>query len=545
MEFDSTKFKSSASFFFAKKCLSFCLDEDAFYSLYYLFKAYFYGHLCIYFDGKSLNPDPRLLLDEEEKIDEEKIINGFSFFSNEIYQTSSSEISFKPIVKEGNHYYVQRNFLLEESILADVQRLYGKTPALFFPKERIKQMLISLDLKINEDQKNAIVSTLSSSFHLLTGGPGTGKSYTVKALIQTFIALCKEIEFVPRILITAPTGKATATLKERLSKEGFDEGAHVDIGTLHSILKIKKQGAYPATFFYDLVIVDESSMVDFYLWKVFLSSLKVGSSVLIMGDHNQLPPVESGMVFFDLIKVLCCSHLEKCMRVENLPLLSLARAIKEGNKKEAERYLFSSSDPTIYFYEINNESALLNLPQFEDFLDKFIKEEKFVFLTPFNQGPFGTKALNETILATLLRQSKKQLKIPIMITKTDYELSLFNGDCGYLIKPFEGLSEFAFFMVDGEEKKIPLSLIKEYDLAYCISIHKSQGSEYDSAAVFLSEGAHKFGKEVFYTAITRVKKELKVFSSRQTIDLLLKKEGNKYSALYLKLQKRIYHESSC
>lgn len=141
MEFDSTKFKSSASFFFAKKCLSFCLDEDAFYSLYYLFKAYFDGHLCIYFDGKSLNPDPRLLLDEEEKIDEEKIINGFSFFLMRSTKQAQVRFHLSQLLKRETITMCKEIFFLKSLFWQMFKDFMEKHPLSFFLKRGLSKCL--------------------------------------------------------------------------------------------------------------------------------------------------------------------------------------------------------------------------------------------------------------------------------------------------------------------------------------------------------------------------------------------------------------------
>lgn len=136
---------------------------------------------------------------------------------------------------------------------------------------------------------------------------------------------------------------------------------------------------------------------------------------------------------------------------------------------------------------------------------------KFKVLTPFTKGPFGTEQLNQKILKAL----GKVESIPVLITKNDYTLELFNGELG-LWYPSKGIVQFPGRDGSGI-REFPISLIHSYQLGYCLTIHKSQGSEYPHVVVVCPEGSQMFGREALYTAVTRAKQTLEIFGSPEVL----------------------------
>jgi exodeoxyribonuclease V alpha subunit len=190
-----------------------------------------------------------------------------------------------------------------------------------------------------------------------------------------------------------------------------------------------------------------------------------------LGDGNQLPPIESGSLFNDLIDLVPTAHLTKCLRSDRKEILDLASSILEGKTPSPHGPL------SIDF----NQSAMI--------------------LTPLREGPWGVKALNQ-----LLKGSRKET--PIIITRNDTETGLSNGDMGLLISATEALIE---------GRRFSISALPAYELAFALSIHKSQGSEFDDVVVLVPPGSEQFGREVLYTAVTRARRSVTLLGDPDTI----------------------------
>jgi len=359
----------------------------------------------------------------------------------------------------------------------------------------------------------------------LTGGPGTGKTYTVRYLLQVYQDLCRQVERKASVLITAPTGKAAVSFQQKL------QGLQVEISTLHRALKITKRKEFSRgqTLFQDLILVDESSMVDLSIWTQLLAAIESGSRAIFMGDPDQLPPVETGMIFQELFRAVPSISLKKCMRVESNNLLALAVSVKKGAVDKTYD-LLKAGHKEIVFYEFEREETLLELPPWK--LGTYFKKEfqKNVLLTPCLEGPWGVNTLNEQIEAFYRQEAIGHLvkKIPIMITQTDYRQELYNGDVGVLIE--DGISNRAYFS-SKEGQFLEEAVLPPYQKAYALSVHKSQGSEYEEVFLFLPEGSQFFGREILYTAITRAKHSLTIFAKKNIVEECLKISGKKHSAL--------------
>jgi exodeoxyribonuclease V alpha subunit len=357
-------------------------------------------------------------------------------------QAVKSGVTSSPyLVMQGGLVYLQKNYRHETDVLEEVKKLLGPLP---LPK---------IKANLTEDQQAAFDLARSECFSIIEGGPGTGKTYLVHELVKSFGTEA-------RIILTAPTGKAAARLKEK------NPGAHC--GTLHSILGIKSDRnleEHRSFIQADLIVVDEASMIDVKIMRLLLRSMTIGQRVVFLGDGNQLPPVESGSLFNDLIDLVPTAHLNKSLRSDRKEVLDLASLI------------------------LKEETPVPQGPLSVDFIKKCVGA---TILTPLREGPWGVKSLNQ-----LLHGSRKET--PIMITRNDSETGLTNGDTGVLLSPTEAF-------ING--KKIPLSALPPYELAYALSIHKSQGSEFDHVVVLVPPGSEVFGKEVLYTAVTRAKESV-------------------------------------
>jgi exodeoxyribonuclease V alpha subunit len=377
--------------------------------------------------------------------------------------------------------YLEKNYACETRILEHLKRLSQPVKPLDFASEGL-----------TDEQARALKLALSNTLTIIEGGPGTGKTFLTAYLVRSIGA---------SVALAAPTGKAAARLKQ-FNPQAF-------CGTLHALLGIKSDRdlARKSSFIQaDLIIVDESSMIDAQLMAFFLSSLQPGQRVVFLGDGHQLPPVESGSLFGDLVDLLPTAHLKQCLRSDRLEILQLAQNILAG------------------------QAAIPHRPLSEEFLIQQAVEKRTI-LSPLREGPFGVNSLNERIYNRLCHRLRphQQLAVPILITRTDYEAELYNGEVGVLYRTLEKplYAEFG-------ERKIPASALPPYEPGYVLSVHKSQGSEFDDVVVALPPGSEAFGREVLYTAVTRAKHSVVICSDPETLQKTIGRSSRRNSGLKIR-----------
>jgi exodeoxyribonuclease V alpha subunit len=408
--------------------------ETALQFLAYLLRSAREGHLCV-----SLTDDLEPLL-----------LEGAKLLPTSLFE----EI----LVQKENRIYLRRNWECENVFLTHFQRLYQSCPSL---------KIGSLDMSqegLNREQQLAIQQAAESCLTLISGGPGTGKTYTAAILIRLFLAAG-----IQKVAVAAPTGKASSNLRDALSR--LQQSCEVK--TLHALLK-------NTPLYAELIVVDEGSMIDAPLMAKLMSAVRTGARLVLLGDKNQLPPVESGHLFADLAtNPHNTIELKTCLRAELQEIVDLGEAVKNGKMIPAG-----------------------DLPEVKSFI-KMVMENPSQVLTPLRNGPYGSDHLNH--LLYLEHQRRGAETIPILIKVNDPLIGLYNGDTGLLIRK-EGYALFS------NGRKFPEYLLPAYEYAYALSVHKSQGSEYDQVTVILPKGSEVFGREMLYTAITRAKKKISLMA---------------------------------
>jgi len=378
-----------------------------------------------------------------------------------------------------NFCYLKRNWIYETRIVEHLRRLLQNTTPLILYESKA----------LNQQQQEAVTCALSHPLSIITGGPGTGKTFIAKHLIQ---ALGSQA----RVILAAPTGKAVARLQQA--------NPEVFCGTLHALLGIRserdliREGSYIGG---DLIVVDECSMIDVKLLAYFLASIPKGTRLVLMGDGDQLPPVESGSLFADLIDFIPTAHLTHSLRSDRQEILDLAGAIRQG------RWMGEIFPLNHIWKEIDRQTR-----------------ENTRILSCVREGSWGVNTFNQRIFDQMKTQEDP---IPILITRTDYNLGLYNGETGWL-KGGE-----AFFP---EKGKFSLAALPAYEYGYCLSVHKSQGSEFDSVLLAVPPGSEIFGREMLYTGATRARKWIKVFSDSETIQKMLQRISRKVSGIRARLK---------
>lgn len=522
------------------------------------------GHLCVKIEEQGLYPPVKELWENEET----------SPLSNEeaeqltkkIFQgsTTVSEKRGSFIVKNTPYFYLKKYWEMEQICLNFLEKKKENTLFSLAEKEELQQDLIEKEQQgiLLKEQSRAILKSSECSLMLIAGGPGTGKTHTAGELIKAFWKILqKSSRSSFSIMLAAPTGKAASNLQKSLeramaSTKGFPP---LQAKTLHALLEIKAHAFHTAPSFLpaDLLIVDESSMIDAKMMATLLKSLKPDAHLILLGDPFQLPSVEAGSLFADFLQLDCPrigkEELQRCLRAEMQPLITFASKIKRGMGEEVLDYLKNAEDRSLSFFEYPEDIRECHKLLWE-FVSPFILEfsseretpedylkvgQKFRLLSPLRESFLGVMGINAMIEKQVRQRLKSQKwwPLPIMISTNHYKEDLFNGETGILMKEnspeSSGERDYAIFpsrSADAPPRILPAIRLPSYEIAYCLSVHKSQGSEFDHIVLLLPEGSQKLGREVLYTGVTRAKKRVDVWGKESTFLDTIKKKGFRLSS---------------
>ncbi len=559
---------------FAKKILTSIEKENEEEALFlsYLFAASIEGHLCVAYKEK-LVPSPSFLWDrpscEEVRVTEscleEKIIRGLhKILSKKEGQNGALSDA---ICVEESRVYLQRNHFFETKIASSFARLLQAKPADLFLREKFLYELQQRQERgfLLEEQRESIEKSLTLSLSLIVGGPGTGKTYTAAEMISLFSACFnREKKKKLRIALAAPTGRAAEHLKQAVGKRCALDCAEAIFLTLHSLLKIHEGHAWPLEQrpqMADLIIVDEASMIDPRLMACLLDSLPSSSRLVLMGDAHQLPAVEGGSIFAEMAKKKSfrgrsfSTLLKHAVRFENEAIVRFSQDILEGRSEEA----FVENQKGVSFHFVEEERKMREeffdlgggffMPPFVGKVDVegcFAFLHRFRLLCPLRNSLLGTHVLNRMFFQELMKRLSfgEEAFFPILMTRNDPDNKISNGTLGMVHFVFRGeknpfLPTDPVYFWDGEGNKLrtlPLCALGPFEAGFCLSVHKSQGSEFSEVFLLLPPGCERFGKEMLYTAATRAKKTLFMIGRKKTIEELFKRGSLKSSGLLKKLQ---------
>jgi exodeoxyribonuclease V alpha subunit len=398
-------------------------------------------------------------------------------------------------------------------------------------------------------QKEAINGCLANNLFILTGGPGTGKTTALNAVIK----ICKTLK--KSIALAAPTGRAAKRMSEITGENAKTIHRLLEVEATENLLTFKRNEMNPLTR--DFIIIDEMSMVDSLLFEALLRAIKLGSALIMVGDSNQLPSVGAGNVLGDLIAsgLIPSVELKEIFRqaAESL-IVTNAHKIIGGEEPQ-----LNIRDKDFFFMECPGdfEIAKLTVDLVKTRLPNkynYSPIEDIQVLTPTKLGPAGTKDLNRALQAALNppEQGKKELRLfdppfregdKVMQTVNDYEVmwqkgaekgkGVFNGDIGIIteIDPPNGSLRVNF---DGRVAFYTGNMPMKLEHAYAVTIHKSQGSEYNAVIIALTERSPRLlYRNLLYTGVTRAKNILVVAGSRQAISHMTENvvKINRYSCL--------------
>jgi exodeoxyribonuclease V alpha subunit len=542
------------------------------------------GHICIE--------------NNEVDIENDEIPKDLSqFVTNPLnYQewVSTSLNTIKPFVVHKNRMYLQRYFKYETNILQSIGRilksestvLEKRMQDLISNKANLDGLMADYDLhqlpnqeKIDWQLVGAIQGFLNN-LTIITGGPGTGKTTTVAKILTILFQINPDCS----VALAAPTGKAAVRMAESLKHTNLkisdtirEKFNNFSPSTIHRLLQpipnsiyFKHNAENPLP--YDVLIVDEASMIDVAIFSKFLDAIAIGTRVILLGDKNQLASVEAGSLLGDFCKSLGTINQFDSSKASfiNQFILDDARKIGNDNIVDANHPLSGhiielmkshrfTSDGGIGKLSTaiinNNQDALINwinasqMPPvqidtngssslFEEFIvgyEAYIKERDTAkaiknlnslrVLCAIRESDVGVYAVNKKI-ETLLQQ-KKLINTgddfyenrPIIVTKNYAEFNLFNGDVGIIRTDENGVKKVWFENPDHSIRGVLPTYIASLETVFAMTIHKSQGSEYDKILVVLPQNIDNklLTRELLYTAVTRAKKELIVQAPEEII----------------------------
>lgn len=422
------------------------------------------------------------------------------------------------LVLEEGRLYLQKSFQYKQWIALHAERVRKSPPRpLFDPEKWERSLNIAWGKKrMTEPQRAALEKMFQETLVFLYGGPGSGKTYTAALFLELLSEAIVEKETL-HVCVAAPTGKAAIHLSRTISNALLQKAPGklvIRATTLHALLKLrpgKNRLFQQSPIDADLVLVDEASMIGAPLFAHLLGAIVEGTRLLFMGDPHQLPPVEERSPFPHFAKT-CGIGLSGSVRTEEKELLELANAalkepasqvltlLKQRGKIEPLDASFFSPEKLLrwlsplYGWEKPDVSLC----------HQWMKKRRI--LNPLRKGPLGAERLNQEILERLEGEAEHGmwLMVPLLLTANDAYQDWFNGMSAVLLKK-KGTAEREIFL-EGESE--PLQSTPSAEPAFCLSVHKSQGSEFEEALLLFPSGSERLEKEIFYTAVTRAKRRI-------------------------------------
>jgi exodeoxyribonuclease V alpha subunit len=479
-------------------------------------------------------------------------------------------------------------------------------------------------------QKLACAVALRASLTVITGGPGTGKTYTAARLLALLFAMHGEPQRL-RVALAAPTGKAAARLRQsidaslqelskRLGNELDLETFTKRIGaarTLHALLGARpdtRQFRFNASHLLDvdILIVDEASMIHLEMMSALLQAMPPGAKLILLGDKDQLASVEAGAVLGDLCRDALTGHYDletaryaQAVAGQILPkeflttdsqttplaqqtvmlrqsrrfgglIGQLALAVNGGNcelaqtliTRDTTAVLQASYHPTVaavldlavhgrpgaaacyadYLRLISTRPAdsLINVSSHETWVKSvLVAFDRFRILCAVHDGDWGTRSLNQSVQIALADAGHLKPRgewfagRPVMVTRNDPELGVFNGDVGVALPGTGGFTALRVYLLDGDKlRSVGVSRLAHVETAFAMTVHKSQGSEFLHTALVLPQGGAKvLTRELVYTGITRARENFTLIEGQDgLLTRAIERQSQRASGLRLQLE---------
>ena len=458
----------------------------------------------------------------------------------------SNEIKTLVLPAEEKRYYSRKIYFNETYCAEKVHSLKDNNISIKIDDKLLESA--GDNISLSDEQKEAVKGVLKHGISVLTGGPGVGKTQTTKKIVQVLNSLGKNI------VLAAPTGRASQRMTEVIGSEA---------STVHRLLAwdhinggFLKNESNPIAA--DFIIIDESSMLDINLAASLLRATQQDTQILFIGDADQLPPVGPGDFFKDLIAsgVVPVYTLNKIFRQgkESL-IIKYAHSINSGvmplidspldnpavwtdgtdcsfiDSGTADPYKSRKDYPTSSSLRYGLDITAMLIKLYTEIMPKYVgKDKEIQILIPMNIGDMGTIRINSEIqkIVNPHEKGKAEIKLKekmfrvndkVIQTKNNYDLGVFNGDIGRIIDIDSAKSELVVKYSEDREVLYRKVDIFELDLAYAISIHKSQGSEFDCVILPITMQHYRMlYRNLIYTGLTRAKKYAVFLGQRKSLE---------------------------
>lgn len=425
-----------------------------------------------------------------------------------------------------------KSFKTEFSIAKELNRIVsaGKVSLPAFNQDDIDRYFDFNSDKLDSSQLLAAKTILSKKVAFLTGGPGTGKTHTIKSLLNFFDAMNKKRKESGDVTLSytlcAPTGRAAKRMNESTGRES---------STIHSLLGFSPEGGFTFNsqdkMSYDILIVDESSMIDIWITASLLRAVKDDAIVIFVGDADQLKSVGPGKVFQDLMScgLFAVARLQEIHRQARNSQIILAahNVIHNQMPKLFLEDCGVETDSVFIPASRNPDIHELIVKRVKDLLASGVRPEDIQILTPKKAGEIGVRNLNETLRPLLnpkyqmysYLQSKFVTGDRVMQLKNRKDLGIYNGDIG-VVKYFDEDNGGVVAIFDGKELVLENADLKHLDFCYACTIHKAQGSDYPQVIIPISPSdMAMWDCNLLYTAITRAKNFLTMVGDERTMKI--------------------------
>lgn len=495
------------------------------------------------------------------------------------------------VIDADDRFYLLRNFEQERAVATAVLERLQVSAA---PADRGADVDLLFGVAVNtqdQSQRDAVSKVPEEGLFVLTGGPGTGKTRTIMNML---LMLQRKARVRRSIALTAPTGKAAQRLRLSLQQSSSTltsslpddwEGplstvALAGVQTLHRLLEFdprrngfRRDPEHPIDA--DIVVVDEASMMDLGLLAALLAALPRKSCLILVGDADQLTSVAAGSVFQDLVLALQTTHPERVVRLHHsfrssAALSVINAAVVSGDRERVHAAMLEAGDmamrysirsaadlrlqsdrwagiiATEWVRSIEDEDSAAHTQSVRRALQTLSRRQ---ILCALRDDAFGAVSVNRLIESALKRHwgiAEDQLWFAgrsIMVLRNDYALGLFNGDIGLTLRSPSGELKVWFESTDQDGQPIlrafaPSSL-PEHEGAFAITIHKSQGSEYDEVAVVLPRyDEHRImSRQLLYTAVSRARARIEIWGKESVLDSGLAQIALRFGGLKSRLMR--------